>query len=268
MPQLMEGKVALVLGLANRWSIAHAIAKAFIREGAEVILTYQGDRQKQTVEELAAELEARQVLPCDVTQDAQLDALADKLKGQGTVLNTVVHSVAFANRDDLSRPFVETSRAGFALAQDVSAYSLVAVARVTAPLMARPGHEGGPGGGSIMTLTYLGSTRVVENYNVMGVAKASLEASVRYLAADLGASNIRVNAISAGAVKTTSARGIRDFSKMLEGGAKLAPLRRNTDPAEVADTAVFLASDLGRGVTGNIIYVDAGIQIMGFALTE
>jgi enoyl-[acyl-carrier protein] reductase I len=268
MPQLMEGKVALVLGVANRWSIAYAIAKAFIREGAQVILTYQGDRQKQTVEELATELQARQVLPCDVTQDAQLDALTSKLKGEGTVLNTVVHSIAFANREDLSRPFVETSRAGFALAQDVSAYSLVAVARATAPLMAPPGHNGGPGGGAIMTLTYLGSTRVVEHYNVMGVAKASLEASVRYLAADLGASNIRVNAISAGAVKTTSARGIRDFSKMLEGGAKLAPLRRNTDPAEVADTAVFLASDLGRGVTGNIIYVDAGIQIMGFALTE
>jgi enoyl-[acyl-carrier protein] reductase I len=268
MPQLMEGKVALVLGVANRWSIAHAIAKAFIREGAQVILTYQSDRQKQTVEELAAELKARHVVPCDVTQDAQLDALAsmlaDELKGQGVALSAVVHSIAFANREDLSHPFVETSRAGFALAQDVSAYSLVAVARATAPLMAPPEQ----GGGSVMTLTYLGSTRVVENYNVMGVAKASLEASVRYLAADLGPSNIRVNAISAGAVKTTSARGIRDFSKMLEGGAKLAPLRRNTDPAEVADTAVFLASHLGRGITGNIIYVDAGMQIMGFALTE
>jgi enoyl-[acyl-carrier protein] reductase I len=259
MSQLMEGKVALVLGVANRWSIAHAIAKAFVREGAQVILTYQGDRQKQTVEELGAEIKVQQVLPCDVTQDAQLDALASELKGQGTVLSTVVHSIAFANREDLSRPFVETSRAGFALAQDVSAYSLVAVARATAPLMT---------GGSIMTLTYLGSTRVVENYNVMGVAKASLEASVRYLAADLGPCNIRVNAISAGAVKTTSARGIKDFSKMLDGGSKAAPLRRNTDPAEVADTAVFLASDLGRGVTGNIIYVDAGMQIMGFALTE
>ncbi len=268
MPHLMEGKVALVLGVANRWSIAHAIAKAFIREGAEVILTYQGDRQKQTVEELAAEIKARQVLPCDVTQDAQVDALANmlasELKSRGAALNAVVHGIAFANREDLSRPFMETSRAGFALAQDVSAYSLVAVARATAPLMAPPDQ----GGGSVMTLTYLGSTRVVKNYNVMGVAKASLEASVRYLAADLGPSNIRVNAISAGAVKTTSARGIRDFSKMLEGGAKLAPLRRNTDPMEVADTAVFLASDLGRGVTGNIIYVDAGMQIMGFALTE
>jgi enoyl-[acyl-carrier protein] reductase I len=265
MSQLLEGKTALILGVANRWSLAYAIARAFIRENAQVILTYQGDRQKQTVEELAAELKAHQVLPCDVTQDAQLDALASRLKGQGTVLNAVVHSIAFANREDLSRPFVETSRAGFALAQDVSAYSLVAVARATAPLMAPPDQNGQTSGGSIMTLTYLGSTRVVENYNVMGVAKAALEASVRYLAADLGPSNIRVNAISAGAVKTTSARGIRDFSKMLESGSKLAPLRRNTDPAEVADTAVFLASDLGRGVTGNIIFVDAGAQIMGLS---
>ncbi|HMD51000.1 MAG TPA: enoyl-ACP reductase [Bryobacteraceae bacterium] len=261
MSHLLEGKTALILGVANRWSLAYAIARAFVRENAHVILTYQGDRQKQTVEELAAEIKAAQVLPCDVTQDAQLDALANGLKDQGTVLNAVVHSIAFANREDLSRPFVETSRAGFALAQDVSAYSLVAVARATAPLMA-------PEGGSITTLTYLGSTRVVEHYNVMGVAKAALESSVRYLAADLGPFNIRVNAISAGAVKTTSARGIRDFSKMLDGGAKVAPLRRNTDPAEVADTAVFLASDLGRGVTGNIVYVDAGMQIMGVALSE
>jgi|SRR5579862_7170348 len=264
MSYLLEGKTALILGVANRWSLAYAIARAFIRENAHVILTYQSDRQKETVEDLAAELKAHQVLPCDVTQDAQLDALASGLKGQGTVLNAVVHSVAFANREDLSsRPFSETSRAGFALALDVSAYSLVAVARAAAPLMA-PSDQGG---GSITTLTYLGSTRVIENYNVMGVAKAALESSVRYLAADLGPSNIRVNAISAGAVKTTSARAIRDFSKMLEGGAKMAPLRRNTDPAEVADTAVFLASDLGRGVTGNVIFVDAGAQIMGFALT-
>jgi enoyl-[acyl-carrier protein] reductase I len=264
MAQLLAGKTALVLGVANKWSLAYAIAQAFTREGAKLILTYQGDRQKQTVEELAADLTAYKTLACDVTQDAQLDALTNELKGQGTVLNAVVHSIAFANREDLSRPFLETSRAGFTLAQDVSAYSLVAVARATAPLMA-PRDQGG---GSILTLTYLGSTRVVENYNVMGVAKASLEAAVRYLASDLGPSNIRVNAISAGAVKTTSARGIRDFSKMLEGVAKIAPLRRNTDPAEVADTAVFLASDLGRGVTGNIVYVDAGMQIMGLSRSE
>jgi len=264
MAQLLAGKTALVLGVANKWSLAYAIAQAFTREGAKLILTYQGDRQKQTVEELAADLKVYKTLSCDVTQDAQLDALTNELRSQGTVLNAVVHAIAFANREDLSRPFLETSRGGFALAQDVSAYSLVAVARATAPAMA-PKDQGG---GSILTLTYVGSTRVVENYNVMGVAKAALEAAVLYLASDLGPSNIRVNAISAGAVKTTSARGIRDFSKMLEGAARKAPLRRNTDPAEVADTAVFLASDLGRGVTGNIIYVDAGMQIMGFSRSD
>jgi len=264
MSQLLEGKTALILGVANRWSLAYAIAQAYVREGAKVILTYQGERLKQTVEELAAELKADQALACDVTQDEQLTALAETLKGQGVKLNAVVHAIAFANKEDLSRPFVETSRAGFALAQDVSAYSLVAVARATAPLMA-PAEEGG---GSILTLTYLGSIRVVQNYNVMGVAKAALEAIVRYLANDLGPSNIRVNAISAGPVKTASARGIRDFSKMLDSSARIAPLRRNTDPAEVADAAVFLASELGRGVTGNILYVDAGMQIMGFAKLE
>ncbi len=264
MPQLLAGKTALVLGVANRWSLAYAIAQAFTREGANLILTYQGDRQKLTVEELAADLKAQQTLACDVTEDAQLEALTKELKNQGTVLNCVVHSIAFANREDLSRPFVETSRAGFALAQDVSAYSLVAVARATAPLMA-PKDQGG---GCILTLTYLGSSRVVENYNVMGVAKAALEAAVRYLASDLGPSNIRVNAISAGAVKTASARAVRGISKMIEGAASIAPLRRSTDPAEVADAAVFLASDLGRGVTGNILYVDAGMHIMGFAGLE
>jgi enoyl-[acyl-carrier protein] reductase I len=169
-------------------------------------------------------------------------------------LHSVVHSIAFANREDLSRPFVETSREGFSLANDVSAYSLVAVARATAPLMT--------GGGSLTTLSYLGSTRVATNYNVMGVAKAALEASVRYLASELGGQNIRVNAISAGPVKTTSARGVKDFSKMLEAVASRAPLKRNCEPSEVADTAVFLASDLGRGVTGNVLFVDAGYHIM------
>lgn len=262
MPQILAGKTALILGVANKWSIAYAIAQAFTREGADVILTYQSERQKQTVEELAADLKVRQVLPCDVSRDDQLSTLNSELKAAGTVLNAVVHSIAFANREDLSRPFVETSREGFKLAHDVSAYSLVAVARATAPLMAAKEQ----GGGSLMTLSFLGSQRVVQNYNVMGVAKAALESTVRYLASDLGPANIRVNAISAGAVKTTSARGIRDFSKMLEGVASLSPLRRNTDPAEVADTAVFLASDLGRGVTGNILYVDAGFQIMGLAI--
>ena len=170
-------------------------------------------------------------------------------------LDIVVHSIAFANKEDLSRPFLETSRDGFLLSQNVSSYSLVAMARALTPLMTD--------GGSIMTLTYLGATRVVENYNVMGVAKAALEACVRYLAADLGPRNIRVNAISAGPIKTASARGIKDFSKVLDGVAQHAPLRRNCDPAEVGDTAVFLGSNLGRGVTGNTIFVDAGFQIMG-----
>ena len=262
MPQLLAGKTALILGVANKWSIAYAIAQAFTREGAELILTYQNERLKQTVEELAAELKVSRVIPCDVSQDDQIASLTDGLKQSNTSLSAVVHSIAFANREDLSRPFVETSREGFKLAHDVSAYSLIAVARATAPVMAAKDQ----GGGSLMTLSFLGSQRVVRNYNVMGVAKAALESTVRYLAADLGPSNIRVNAISAGAVKTTSARGIRDFSKMLDGVASVSPLRRNTDPAEVADTAVFLASDLGRGVTGNILYVDAGFQIMGLAL--
>ncbi|MBV9508574.1 MAG: enoyl-ACP reductase [Acidobacteriia bacterium] len=255
MSKLLQGKLALVLGIANKWSLAYAIAEAFIREGATLTLSYLGERQKESVEELSRQWDVAAVLPCDVTKDEEMAALTASLRGLGRPLDAVVHSLAFANRDDLTRPFVETSREGFLLAQNVSAYSLVAVARAAAPLMSQ--------GGSLTTLTYLGSTRVVPNYNVMGVAKASLEAAVRYLASDLGEKNIRVNAISAGPVKTASARAVKDFSSILESGPKRAPLRRNTDPAEVADTAVFLASDLGRGVTGNVLFVDAGAHVMG-----
>ncbi len=255
MSNLLEGKSALVLGVANKWSLAYAIARAFAREGAKLLLTYQGERQKETVEELGHELKAARILPCDVQQDPEIEQLVRSLKDGGDPLGAVVHSIAFASREDLSRPFVETSRSGYLLAQEISSFSLVAVSRAAAPLMTA--------GGSITTLTYLGSSRVVPNYNVMGVAKAALEATVRYLAGDLGPQQIRVNAISAGPVKTASARGIKDFSRILEVVAEHAPLRRNTDPAEVADTAVFLASHLGRGVTGNIIFVDAGYQIMG-----
>lgn len=255
MPQLLVGKTALVLGIANKWSIAYAIASAFVREGASLILTYQGERQRQAVEEFGTELNATKVVNCDVTKQDELDNLVSDVKSGSPALHAVVHSIAFANKDDLSRPFLETSRDGYLLAQEVSAYSLVSVARAVAPLMTE--------GGSLTTLTYLGSTRVVQNYNVMGVAKAALEASVRYLATDLGPSQIRVNAISAGPIKTASARGIKDFTKVLDGVAAAAPLRRNTDPAEVADTAVFLASNLGRGVTGNVIFVDAGFQTVG-----
>lgn len=260
MPALLEGKTALVLGVANRWSLAFAIAQAFVREGAHIILTYQGDRQRLTVQDLVAELGSARMMACDVTRDEEIAALAQTLRSDGVRLDALVHSIAFANREDLTRPFIETSRAGYALAQDVSAYSLVAIARALAPLMTE--------GGAIMTLSYLGAVRVFPNYNVMGVAKAALEAIVRYLASDLGPSKIRVNAISAGPVKTVSARGVKDFSRLLDGAARIAPLRRNTDPAEVADTAVFLASDLGRGVTANVLYVDAGYQAMGIAVAE
>jgi enoyl-[acyl-carrier protein] reductase I len=256
MHKLLDGKTAVILGIANRWSLAYAIARAFSREGATLALTYLGEKQKEAIEDLSKDLNVAAILPCDVTKDDELAALTESLRGLGRPVHAVIHSLAFASREDLSRPFVETSRAGFQLAQDVSAYSLVAVARATAPLMTE--------GGSLSTLTYLGSTRVVTNYNVMGVAKAALEAAVRYLASDLGSRNIRVNAISAGPIKTASARGIKDFSSILDTIQARAPLHRNTDPAEVADAAVFLASDLGRGVTGNILFVDAGMQVMGF----
>jgi len=256
MSKLLEGKLALVTGIANRWSLAYAIAQAFSREGADLVLTYLGEKQKGAIEDLSKDFKVAAVLPCDVTKDEELTALTESLLGMGRPLHGVVHSLAFANREDLSRPFLETSRSGFILAQDVSAYSLVALARATCPAMTE--------GGALTTLTYLGSTRVVTNYNVMGVAKASLEAAMRYLASELGAQKIRVNAISAGPVKTASARAVKDFGSILETIAARAPLRRNTDPAEVADTAVFLSSDFGRGVTGNILFVDAGMQVMGF----
>jgi enoyl-[acyl-carrier protein] reductase I len=252
MSKLLEGKTALVLGIANKWSLAYAIAQAFSREGARLALTYLGEHQKEAIESLAKGLTVDRIFPCDVTRDEDLASLSESVGGS---LDAVVHSLAFANREDLAGSFVDTTRGGFLLAQEVSAYSLVAVARAVAPLM--------PDGGSLSTLTYLGSTRVIPHYNVMGVAKAALEASVRYLASDLGPRGIRVNAISAGPVKTASARAIKDFSGVLDTVSKHAPLRRNTDPAEVADAAVFLASRMGRGVTGNVLFVDSGMQIMG-----
>jgi enoyl-[acyl-carrier protein] reductase I len=256
MSKLLEGKLALVLGIANRWSLAYAIAQAFHREGATLALTYLGEKQKQTIEELAAAWNVAALVPGDVTKDDEIAALARSLGELGRPLHAVVHSLAFANTEDLRRPFSETGREGFLLAQNVSAYSLVAVARAAAPLMTE--------GGSISTLTYVGSTRVMTNYNVMGVAKASLEAAARYLASELGQRKIRVNAISAGPVKTASARAVKDLSTILDLTVQRSPLRRNVEPAEVADAAVFLASDLGRGVTGNIMFVDSGMQVMGF----
>jgi len=258
MSQLLAGKTAIILGVANKWSIAYAIAESYRREGARLILTYQGERQKGTVEDLGKELGASLVLNCDVTKEDELAALVVALKDER--LDVVVHSIAFANREDLSRPFLETSRDGYLLAMEVSSYSLVSVSRALAPLMTA--------GGSIMTLTYLGSVRVVQNYNVMGVAKAALEACVRYLASELGARNIRVNAISAGPIKTASARAVKDLTNVLDTVAAMSPLRRRTETPEVGDTAAFLGSDLGRGVTGNVIYVDAGFQVMALKSPE
>ncbi len=254
MPKLLEGKTAVISGIANKWSIAFAVAESFAREGASLIVTCLNEKQRETVKSMAAGIPIEVMLLCDVTRDEELSALTESLRALGRPVHALIHSLAFANTEDLGRPFVETPREGFLLAQNVSAYSLVAMSRAIAPLMTN--------GGSITTMTYVGSTRVVPNYNVMGVAKASLEAAMRYLANDLGPRKIRVNAISAGAVKTASARAVKGISTMLEATKEYSPLRHATEPAEVADTAVFLASDLSRGVTGNILFVDSGMQLL------
>jgi enoyl-[acyl-carrier protein] reductase I len=253
MSKLLEGKTAVIAGVANKWSLAFGIAESFAREGATIVLTYLNEKQKETVESMAGALPIAKMLPCDVTKDDELTGLTERL-GEFGRIDALVHSLAFANREDLSGLFADTGREGFLLAQNVSAYSLVALSRAVAPLMTN--------GGSIMTMTYIGSTRVIPSYNVMGVAKASLEASMRYLAADLGPRNIRVNAISAGPVKTASARAVKDFTSILDIVKERSPLRHTTTPGEVGDTAVFLASDLSRGVTGNVLYVDSGMQLL------
>ncbi len=255
MSDLLKGRLAVILGVANKWSIAYAIANSFAREGAELALGYLSDREKKQVEEFSKGWNVVSMFPCDVSKDEDLASLTDTVKALDRPVHSVIHCLAFAKHEELGNPFVQTSRDGFLLAQNISAFSLVGVARSLAPLMTE--------GGSITTLTYIGSTRVVPNYNVMGVAKASLEACTRYLASELGPSKIRVNAISAGPIKTVSARGVKDFSSILEVVQQRAPLRRNTDPNEVGDAAVFLASDLARGVTGNTLFVDSGMSVMG-----
>ncbi len=254
---LLEGKIGLVVGVANKRSLSWGIAQAAAAHGARLVLTYQNARLEENVRELAAALPDSIILPCDVGSDADLDALFAAIGGQVEGLDFVVHGAAYAEREDLSRPFVETSRDGFRTALDISAYSLIALARRAAPLMEPRG------GGSLLTLTYLGSTRVFTNYNVMGVAKAALEASVRYLAADLGPKNIRVNAISAGPIKTLAAAGIAGFSGILQTYRDRAPLRRTIENAEVADAAMFLLGPQGRGVTAEILMVDAGFHAVG-----
>jgi enoyl-[acyl-carrier protein] reductase I len=252
----MQGKIGLIVGVANHRSLSWAIAQAVAASGAQLVLTYQG-RFEEHVNDLADTLSPRPlVLPCDVQSDADLSALFDRIRVQHGGLDFLVHGAAFAPREDLVGRFVETSREGFRVAMDVSAYSLIALARHAAPLMAGRG-------GSVLTLTFLGSDRVFPNYNVMGVAKAALESTVRYLAADLGPEGIRVNAISAGPVKTLAAAGIGGFSSILGVVREKAPLRRAIDAGEVGDAARFLLSDAARGITGEVLMVDAGYHILG-----
>jgi enoyl-[acyl-carrier protein] reductase I len=258
------GKHGLVVGVANKRSIAWAIAQATASRGARIALTYQG-RFEENVQELSSGLAQGAgagaapalVLPCDVTADGDIDAVFARIEQEFGGLDFLVHGAAFARKEELSEPFVNTSREGFRLAMDISAYSLIALARGAAPLMEKRG------GGSIVTLTYLGSERVFPNYNVMGVAKAALEANVRYLAADLGQKNIRVNAVSAGPIKTISAMGIGGFSSILNVYRDRAPLRRNVDTTEVGEAAAFLLSDAARGITGEVLMVDAGFHVSG-----
>ncbi len=252
---LLEGRKVLIVGVANKRSIAWSIAEALHREGARLAFNYQGERLEENVRSLAANLSGSFVHPCDVTKDDEVGALFKGIEREFGGLDALVHCVAFANREDLEAGFVTTSREGFRTALDVSAYSLTALARGAAPLMAK--------GGSIVALTYLGSERVVPQYNVMGVAKAALESSIRYLAYDLGGKNIRVNGISAGPISTLAARGIPGFTRMLQHVREKAPLGRNTDPAEVGDAALFLCSDLARGITGEVLFVDNGYHVMG-----
>jgi enoyl-[acyl-carrier protein] reductase I len=255
---LLEGKTGLVLGIANKRSIAWGIAQAVAREGARLAVTYQGERLEENVRELAAGLRDPAILPCDVSRDEDIDTLMAGVQKELGGLDFVVHAVAYALREELDGEFLATSREGYRIAQDISSYSLTAVARRAAPLM-----EGR--GGSIVTLTYLGGERVVPHYNVMGVAKAALDMSVRYLAADLGPKGIRVNAISAGPIKTLAASGVHGISKMLEYHRTHAPLRKNTEQEEVGDAALFLVSRLSRGITGEVLHVDGGFHVMGMA---
>ena len=254
---MSEGqKTAVIFGLANKRSIAWAIAQKLNEAGWRLAITYQNERLEQEAKDLITDLPGADGFMCDVTSDAEIAKLFEQLKVRYGVLDGLVHSVAFAPAGDMKGEFLNTTREGFRIAHDVSVYSLIAVARAAAPLMTS--------GGSIVTLTYYGAEKVVPKYNVMGVAKAALEATVRYLANDLGPKGIRVNAISAGPIKTLAARGVSQLGEMLKSHAERSPLKRNVDPAEVGGTAAFLLSPAGSGITGETLYVDCGYNIMGF----
>jgi enoyl-[acyl-carrier protein] reductase I len=255
-PQLLAGRIGLVFGVANKRSIAWAIAKAWAAAGARLIFNYQGERLKENVEELVVEFgEKTPLFSCDVSSDDEIRAFFEKVRSETDRVDLLLHSLAFAPRESLEGDFVSTTREAFRVAHDISSYSLVALAREAAPSMTN--------GGSIVAMTYYGAEKVVPHYNVMGVAKASLEASTRYLAYDLGPKKIRVNCISAGPVNTLAARGISGFTSMLKHYQERAPLKRSCDPAELGGTGVFLASDAAAAITGQVIYVDGGYQIMG-----
>lgn len=254
---LLEGQTGIVFGVANKRSIAWAIAQALSREGMRLAFTYQGERLKDNVAELASSVPGSIILPCDVTVDGDVEAVYESIEKEFGKLDAVLHSVAFAPKEDLERDFVLTSRDGFRVAHDISAYSLVSVTRAAMPLFEKNG------GGSVLTLTYHGAVKAVEGYNVMGVAKASLESSMRYLAANLGPKNVRVNALSAGPVNTLAARGIKGFTTMLKHHAERAPLRRNVELEEVGNAGLFLLSPWASGITGEVTYVDCGYNIVG-----
>jgi len=252
----LDGRVAVVFGVANKRSIAWSIAQGLHAAGAKLAITYQNERLEQEAKDLILSLPGAEAFMCDVSKDEDIARVFDQLKGHYGKLHVLVHSVAFAPADELRGDFINTTREGFRIAHDVSVYSLIAVSRAATPLM--------EDGGSIMTMTYYGAEKVVPHYNVMAVAKAALECTVRYLASDLGPKKIRVNAISAGPIKTLAARGISGLSEMLKAHAERAPLKRNVDVHEVGSTGVFLASDASSGITGETIYVDCGYNVMGF----
>ncbi len=255
---LMAGKRGLIMGVANKRSIAYGIAKAVSDAGGEIALSYQGEVLKRRVEPLAEELGCEVLVECDVTDDAAIDKTFDVLRQKWGKIDFIVHAIGFSNKEELEGRYVNTSAENFALTMNISVYSFTAIARRAEALMSD--------GGSLLTLTYNGSQKVIPNYNVMGVAKAALEASVRYLAADLGPSSIRVNSISAGAIKTLAAAGIADFRTMLNYQEATAPLRRNVSAGEVGNAALYLLSDLSSGVTGELHYVDGGYNIMGMSV--
>jgi enoyl-[acyl-carrier protein] reductase I len=252
----LEGRVAVVFGVANKRSIAWSIAQGLHEAGAKLTVTYQNERLEQEAKDLILSLPGAEAAMCDVSSDESIDRLFAQLKERHGKLDILVHSIAFAPAEELRGEFINTSREGFRIAHDVSVYSLIALSRAAAPLMTD--------GGSIMTMTYFGAEKVVPNYNVMAVAKAALECTVRYLASDLGPKKIRVNGISAGPIQTLAARGISGLRDMLKSHAERAPLKRNVEVQEVGSTGVFLASDASSGITGETIYVDCGYNIMGF----